>query len=95
MSALPIATVPLIEVAAVVPELPDELDEPELEPSLPPPPHAASTAVAAIHSVSRAIPEESFFFMLLFQLKWRVSTETRMSICHAASGIRISVTVHA
>ncbi|WP_243771726.1 hypothetical protein [Burkholderia sp. D-99] len=78
-SALPIATVPLIALAAVVFELPGELDEPELDPPSPPPPHAASTAVAAMHSVSRAIPEESFFFIFLFRLKWRVSIETRMS----------------
>ncbi|WP_232457659.1 hypothetical protein [Burkholderia ubonensis] len=84
-SALPIATVPLIELAAVAL---DEPDEPEPDP---PPPHAVSIAVAAIHSVNRAIPEVPFFFILLFLLKWRVSNETRMSTCRADFGIRLFV----
>ncbi|WP_431821216.1 hypothetical protein [Burkholderia sp. F1] len=80
---------PLIELAAVAL---DELDEPEPDP---PPPHAASIAVAATHSVSRAIPEVLLFFILLFLLKWRVSTETRMSTCRADFGIRLFVTCSA
>lgn len=57
VSAVPIATVPVMEVAVVVVgELPVPLDEEVLALLLPPPPHAARTALMDVHSASFAIP---------------------------------------
>ena len=61
-SAVPMATVPVIEVAAAVVGWLD-VDEGELEP--PPPPHAARENVNEAHSASCAIPVVYRSFMLM------------------------------